>query len=1023
MDYQKFVEELPKLYENWGKDFLQPKANKFAEVLERIEGMTTANVMQLLNFAVECIEEDEIYCEVGCYQGSTLIGALLDHSHQLAYAVDNFTEFDTEGGNQAKLAENLAQFNLNDRVLFCNQDFEEFFFDLKKIDPTTKIGVYLYDGAHDYRSQMLGLLLVKPFLAPRALIIVDDSNWSCVKQANCDFIAAHPECQLLLDLPTAKNKDRSFWNGIQVLSWNINRPKIQNWESFSENFRDRNIIKAICDLHFEFESNKKPEVVQNLYSQADQLIDAGDLETAEKKYLEALKWQPNNSYLWHDLGMFYFKKLRYQDALSMLIKSLNLDGTKGLPYYSMGLIQEGLGNYTIARQFYQKAIKLDEKFVNPYLNLGNLLVASEQLSEAESIYRQALSVAPKMFAIHANLGNILMELENFSEAKEYYQRSLKLQPNEPDIIHKLKMALRLQENPKEAHWLLGQTALKKNKYDRAIAHFQKYLENYPDDIDCFFFVAFCYDRINKFDKVVDTLKRGMEYHPDKSLFYIRLSLTLQKMGYTKEAQKYVDRAAELFPDNLAVQLQRQQILPIIYNSKDEIDWYRDRFVKNLDRLLETTPLDDEEGKKNGLMGISNTTNFYLNYQGKDDLELHKKYGQLVARVMAANYPDLVKPLSIPPLGDGEKIRVGYVCSCFRLHSVSKLFLGWLENHDKEKFEINCYYADFRVDQITAKYKLASKSFYHNPISWNQIDRELKFFCEKIFADKLHVLVFLDIGMLALIHAIAGLRLAPIQCQTWAHPITSGIPTIDYFLSSDLMEPENAQSHYAETLIRLPNLGVCYTKPSLPKNRKQRSDFQLPEEAIIYLCCQSIFKYLPQYDYIFAAIAKEVPTAKFAFLSRSEAGVMEQFKGRLQKAFAQFDLDSEQHCIMLPKLNFSDYLNLNLVSDIFLDSFAWSGGVTTMEATACNLPVVTCPGEFMRGRHAYGILRMLGVRETIAADEKEYIEIAVRLGKNPDLRKSIVEKIKNNHSRLYGDLTCVRAVEEFYQRVVREYLKE
>ncbi|MDJ0727887.1 MAG: class I SAM-dependent methyltransferase [Prochloraceae cyanobacterium] len=290
MDYQRFIEELPELYTNWGQDGLQPKSTKFAEVLDRIEGMTTPNVMQLLNFAVECIEEDEIYCEVGCYQGSTLIGALLNHQHQLAYAVDSFAEFDREGKNQAKLADNLAKFNLDEKVIFCNQDFEEFFFDLREIDPTTKIGVYLYDGAHDYRSQLLGLMLVKPFLAPRALIIVDDSNWSCVKQANWDFMAANPECQLLLDLPTAKNGHRSFWNGIQVLSWDVNRPKIPSWKSFTNNFRDRNVIQSIYDLHFYFEFNKKPEIVQSLHLEADRLIEAGKLEAAEQKYFEALEW-------------------------------------------------------------------------------------------------------------------------------------------------------------------------------------------------------------------------------------------------------------------------------------------------------------------------------------------------------------------------------------------------------------------------------------------------------------------------------------------------------------------------------------------------------------------------------------------------------------------------------------------------------------------------------------------------------------------------------------------------------------
>lgn len=114
-----------------------------------------------------------------------------------------------------------------------------------------------------------------------------------------------------------------------------------------------------------------------------------------------------------------------------------------------------------------------------------------------------------------------------------------------------------------------------------------------------------------------------------------------------------------------------------------------------------------------------------------------------------------------------------------------------------------------------------------------------------------------------------------------------------------------------------------------------------------------------------------------------------------------------------------YLNLNCISDVFLDTLSWSGGNTTLEAIACNLPIVTCPGEFMRGRHSYAILKMLGVIDTIAENEAEYIEIAVKLGLNREWRDSIVERIIQRHSYLYDDKTCIEALDKFYHRVVQE----
>jgi len=238
MDYRKFAQQLPSLYENWGEDSVRPKSSRFGEVKQEVKGMTTVRVMQLLNLAVECMEASEIYCEIGTYQGASLIGAMIDRPKSNAYAVDNFSQFNPKGKNLNILTENLSKFGLSDRVTFYQQDTEEFFIKLrngKKKQP--KIGVYLYDGAHDYRSQLLGLLYVKPFLAKQALIVVDDSNSEKVSRANWDFIATHPQCRMLFNFPTPKNGYHTFWNGIQVLSWDVTRKKNYAWPKLKEHLK------------------------------------------------------------------------------------------------------------------------------------------------------------------------------------------------------------------------------------------------------------------------------------------------------------------------------------------------------------------------------------------------------------------------------------------------------------------------------------------------------------------------------------------------------------------------------------------------------------------------------------------------------------------------------------------------------------------------------------------------------------------------------------------------------------------
>ena len=78
---------------------------------------------------------------------------------------------------------------------------------------------------------------------------------------------------------------------------------------------------------------------------------------------------------------------------------------------------------------------------------------------------------------------------------------------------------------------------------------------------------------------------------------------------------------------------------------------------------------------------------------------------------------------------------------------------------------------------------------------------------------------------------------------------------------------------------------------------------------------------------------------------------------------------------------------------------------------------------MRGLHAYSFLKMLGVTDTIAKNEAEYIEIAVKLGLDSEWRRDIAQRMSQRQDHLFDDRVCVAALEAFYQEVVRERLKQ
>lgn len=969
MDYQKFQQQLPELFDNWGELSCHPKLEIFQSIKTQVNSMISPNVMQLLNFAVSCLQENEVYCEIGTFTGASVISALVNNPDKIAYAVDNFSELD-EGENFDKLASNLEAFNIAEQVFFCYQDFEDFFRELKNQGLTEKIGVYFYDGSQNYRSYLIGLLNLKSVISDKCLIIITNCQWQSCQQAVRDFLATNSEARLMLDF---SQEDYLSWNGIQILTWDTQRENDDNLED--------NVTVDLA-LQEDITNITKAELaifISSMESKASLLFKEKKYVEVERIYLNLLQFNNNNALVWQNLGSLYYEQEKYSKALNCLNKTLEIDDSKGIYHYTIGLILEKI-DISKAIESYRKAIEIDPKLINAYNNLGNIFLEQDDIDSAEEVFKKAIAANPLHFGGYVNLGNLLLEKrQQIDEAISCYNKAFELNSLDTSILNNLSLAYKLKNN----------------------------------ELESLFYRAYSLHKGAEYEEAITLYKQAISIDPQAQNLYLNLLWSLKATGKTREAIKEIKSALNLFPNNVTLQIVSLQILPSLYQNIEEIEFYREYIHERLDILNQTLSLDTETQRRDALYAITKQTNFYLAYQCKNDLELQMKYGQIVHTIMAANYPQWSKDISIPPLGAGEKIRVGYISSHLHNHNGGNGCVGWIKNHDRQKFQIYCYHLGTKVDEITEELKLSSYSFVHFP-------NDLEANCHQIVADKLHILVFPAIGMGPIDAQIAALRLAPFQCMAWGHPVTSGIPTVDYFLSSELMEPENAQEHYSEQLIRLPNSSLCYAKPLLPGLKKTRSEFGIPEDCIMYLSCQSTFKYLPQHDYIFAEIAQQISNAKFVFIAAPEGKyITNLFSQRLQKAFAKLGLNSEDYCIILPRQTHYEFLQLNQVADIYLDTLGWNGGFTTLNAIACNLPIVTYPGEFMRGRHSYAYLKMLGITDTIANSEAEYIEIAVKLGLDADWRNSIIERTSQNHHRVFEDKTCVEGLEAFYKQVVQE----
>ncbi len=585
-----------------------------------------------------------------------------------------------------------------------------------------------------------------------------------------------------------------------------------------------------------------------------------------------------------------------------------------------------------------------------------------------------------------NAALVLEALRRPDEAETYYRKVMASNPDFVEAGNNLAALLIKRRRSGDAAQIFKDIVARRPDYLRAYINLSKLaLTEKPAEAEDWSRKALAIDDTNR-----------------ESLFVLANALTL--LGRHDEAMTYLAKARGSGPDSIELRYSSAIMgLPAIYDTERQIETVRAAYREDLMGLKRD--LDDKSDAQRtlGESAIGNMHPFYLAYQQRNDRELQALLGGIIGPVMAARYPAFATPLPRRPRGEGEKIRVGVACGFFRLHTIWKLFGGWFRHLDRSRFELFAYATGNDRDTLTP-HILAG---FDQAIDGTQMEFEA--LCQRLRDDNLHALIFPEIGMDPLTVRLASLRLAPVQCASWGHPETTGLATIDYFLTSALMEPEGSAAHYTETLVPLPGIGVCYEPLTLPKKPFDAARFGIAGDDVIYLCCQSLYKYLPRDDGIYPAIAKRVPRAKFLFIGGTG---IDPFRRRLERAFTTEGLDPALHLVILPRLSQDEYLGLNDAAHVYLDSVGWSGGNTTFEALLAGLPIVTRVGEFMRGRHTMAMLIAMGMSETIARSEDDYVGIAARLGSDAAWRNAIAGKIRERRAQIFDNRASVTALEDF-----------
>ncbi|PIQ23159.1 hypothetical protein COW36_19345 [bacterium (Candidatus Blackallbacteria) CG17_big_fil_post_rev_8_21_14_2_50_48_46] len=260
-----------------------------------------------------------------------------------------------------------------------------------------------------------------------------------------------------------------------------------------------------------------------------------------------------------------------------------------------------------------------------------------------------------------------------------------------------------------------------------------------------------------------------------------------------------------------------------------------------------------------------------------------------------------------------------------------------------------------------------------------LHKDLEFQRKEILKLELDYLIFTDLGPNDLNSVLlAHYRLAPRQGVLNGFPTTSGIASLDFYLSSEWLEPPNAQADYSEPLFALEGLPYPLRKPF--SQLLPRSVFQLPETRNFYLCPVSAVGLHPDYDQVLAQLLAGDPKAEILVLSHPYAILNQRLRSRWEKTIAE----GKERLQLLPPLSSHELMSLAQHVDLILDPYYFGLGAQVFSFLPLGTPILTLPGQSQRSRYAQAALQIFAETHSIAQTEAEYLAIAKNLAEaKPD----------------------------------------
>lgn len=731
----------------------------------------------------------------------------------------------------------------------------------------------------------------------------------------------------------------------------------------------------------------------------------GDPNAAIGFLEKAIEIAPNNADFHSNLSAAYFSNGNFDKAEACLETALTHQPDNAKINANMASVLLEQKRFDRAYAFAAKAHRASPKTFKYAKQLGDSCCQTDRFDEAVDAFKACIASDTENAEVRNSLGYSYERLGQLPDAEKYYREALEIRPNSPEILNNLAGILLRTGKEEEGRALydralnapvsdwsdpvrMAVTYMNAGDHERALKIFQQIKEShaYKDEMWANYAVTLCRlglleeadkafwkaieidpqkattwnslaintSRRNQLDDAVEQYKKAISISPTYADPYMNLCLTLMFMSRLDEAYLYAHMTLSMpvmregsfgSPVKIFRALCDYDALDEVGDIFDLAEGYkRTDLITSFLAMLPQTATEEQIGRL---------------------ADLHFYWGEHLAMPEGTDR-------SLPPAPariSNSKLKIGFLSSDLKAHSVVNFVLPILRHYDRDQFEIHCYSpTEAPTDKKQALVKdLVDDFHFFKNLDFRQA-------AEKIHNDGIDVLMELN-GFTkdTMINALCY-RPAPVQVYWLGYPFTTGMPEMDHILVDSYFAPENTD-WLAEEPLLMPESWVSFDSfldveiaDKLPVEQNGKLTFGT---------LNAPYKFTPETIAVWATIMKEFDDSQF-LLVRPEADST-ILQHNLRDHFSRYGVAPERVQFLNNRKYGNSHLAYYNMIDISLDSFPQTGGTTTCDAIWMGVPVISLVGPSMHQRVSYSLLENAGCGELACFSLEEYLQKAVMLG--------------------------------------------